>query len=116
MPPVPRDAWQTQATATMAAIADWREAHPRARWTELEAAIDAELAGLRSQVLTDSAQASPATDPPREARPPCPACGAVLHDAGRHRRRLTTERDQPVVLARTYLRCPACGAGFFPPR
>ena len=115
MPPVPRERWQAQAAATMTAIADWREGHPRATWTELEGAIDGELATLRTQVLTDSAQASAMADPPREARPPCPRCGGVLHDAGTHPRRLRTERDQTVVLKRTYLRCPACGAGLFPP-
>jgi YgiT-type zinc finger domain-containing protein len=99
----------------MAAIADWRAAHPRASWTELEAAIDDELAGLRAQLLTDSAQASAMTDPPRAARPPCPTCGGVLHDAGRQERHLLTERDRTVVLRRTYLRCPACGTGLFPP-
>ena len=115
MPPVPRDAWQAQAAATMTALADWRESHPRASWTELEAAIDGELAGLRSQLLTDSALASAMTDPSREARPPCAACGGVLHAAGRHPRRLLTEGDRAVVLTRTYLRCPACGTGLFPP-
>lgn len=116
MPPVPREAWQRQAATTMTAVADWREAHPRASWTELEAAIDDELAGLRSHLLTDSALASAMTDPPPEARPPCPRCGGGLHAAGRHHRRLLTERDQAVVLRRTYLRCPACGTGLFPPR
>lgn len=115
MPPVPRDAWQAQAAATMTALADWRAAHPRATWTELETAIDGELAGLRARLLTDSAHASAAADPPREERPPCPACGGVLHAAGRHPRRLVTERDAAVVLERTYLRCPACGTGLFPP-
>lgn len=115
MPLVPRERWQAHATATMTAIADWREAHPRATWTEVEAAIDDELAGLRTRLLTDSAQASAMADPPREARPPCPRCGGVLHDAGTQRRRLRTERDQRVVLTRTSLRCPACGAGLFPP-
>ena len=115
MPPVPREAWQRQAAATMHTIADWRAAHPRATWTELEAAIDDELAALRTHLLTDSAQASAMTDPPRAARPPCPTCGGVLHDAGHHPRRLLTERDQTVELERTYLRCPACGTGLFPP-
>jgi len=115
MPPVPREAWQRQAAQTMTAIAEWRESHPRATWSELETAVDDELAGLRTQLLTDSAVASAMTDPPRDARPPCPTCGGGLHDAGRHARRLVTERDEAVVLTRTYLRCPACGTGLFPP-
>ncbi|MGH2617737.1 MAG: YgiT-type zinc finger protein [Thermomicrobiales bacterium] len=116
MPPIPREAWRAQAEATVTTIAQWRDAHPRATWAELEAAVDGQLAGLRTRLLAAGAQASPAADPARTERPDCPACGGVLHDAGRHRRRLTTEGGQTVVLERTYLRCPACGAGLFPPR
>jgi hypothetical protein len=31
-------------------------------------------------------------------------------------RLLQTQGDQPVTLERRYGVCPACGAGFFPPR
>ena len=116
MPPVPRERWQAAAAAAMTAIADWRPADPQANWTELESAIDGELTALRARLLAESAQVSAATDPPLAARPPCPSCGEGLHDAGRHRRRLLTEGDEAVVLERTYLRCPACGTGLFPPR
>ena len=115
MPPIPHDAWREQADATVAAIAQWRETHPRATWAEVAVAVDGQLAGLRTRLLADSAQASPATDPLPEERPRCRACGGVLHDAGRHARRLTTEGGQSVVLERTYLRCPACRTGVFPP-
>lgn len=115
MPPIPRAAWRDQADDTVTAIAQWRERHPRATWAELEATVDAALAGMRAQLLADSAQASPAANPAAAERPRCRDCGGVLHDTGRHDRRLTTAGDQQVVLARTYLRCPACGTGLFPP-
>ncbi len=115
MPPIPREAWRAQAEATVAAIAQWREVHPRATWAELEAAVDGQLAGLRTRLLAEGAQASSTADPAPAERPACPACGGVLHDTGRHRRRLATEGGQTVVLERTYLRCPTCGTGLFPP-
>lgn len=97
----------------------WRAAHPRATLKEIEAEVDARLARLRAQVVQDAAQASPAADFRGAAardRPPCPACGAPLRAAGQHRRRLVTSQEQLVELERTYGRCPACGAGVFPPR
>lgn len=115
MPPIPRAAWRTQAETTVAAVAQWRDAHPHATWAELEAAVDGQLAGLRTRLLTEGAQASPAADPAPAERPACPACGGALHDAGRHRRRLATEGGRTIVVERTYLRCPACGTGLFPP-
>jgi len=116
MPPLPRAAWGDQADAVLDEIAAWRLAHPRATWAEIEAAVDAGLAGLRAQVLQDSAHASPAADPALAERPRCPDCGAAVQAAGARGRRLTTDGDQVVELTRTYLRCPACGAGLFPPR
>lgn len=111
---VPEETWVVEATAHFRVIADWRQAHPRATWDELEAAVDAELAALRAKVLQDTALASDAVDL-RTARPPCPQCGTPLLAAGPRTRRLTTDHDQPIELTRTYARCPVCGTGLFPP-
>jgi hypothetical protein len=112
---VPEESWVAEATARFRGIAAWRQAHPAATWEELEAAVDAELAALRATVLQDTALASDAVDL-RTARPPCPRCGTPLQAAGMRTRRLRTDHDQPIDLARTYARCPACGTGLFPPR
>lgn len=112
---VPREEWLSAAAAHFTVIADWRQTHPRASWDDLEAAVDAELAALRAQVLQDTALASDAVDL-RTERPPCPACRTPLQAAGTRTRRLTTDHDQPIALTRTYARCPACGTGLFPPR
>ena len=111
---VPEDAWLAEAASRFAVIADWRQRHPRATWEELEATVEAELAALRARVLQDTALASDAVDL-RAERPPCPRCGTPLQAAGPRTRRLTTDHDQPIELARTYARCPACGGGLFPP-
>ena len=122
--PLPRERWLTDAAARFAALDAWRQAHPTATWTEIEAAIDAQLGPLRAQLLGDTAMASEATDlrgerprcPHCGERPRCPHCGERLSAAGPHRRRLRSEGDHPLDVERTYARCPACGHGLFPPR
>jgi len=113
--PLPQDRWLVDAADRFATLAAWRQAHPRATWAEIEAAIDARLGPLRAGLLRETAMASDATDL-SGGRPACPTCGARLQAAGTRRRRLRSEQDQPIDVERTYARCPACGAGLFPPR
>jgi ribosomal protein S27AE len=120
--PVPCDdpsaRWLAVAEEALVGMRDWRAAHPRATWAEIEAEYDARLARLKGQVLHDAAQASPAADFRRAGaaeRPPCPRCGAPLRAAGQAPRTLATGGTE-VVVERTYGRCPRCGAGLFPPR
>jgi ribosomal protein S27AE len=113
--PLPRDRWLHDTAERFAALDAWRQAHPHATWTEIEAAIDAQLGPLRAQLLSDTAMASAATDLSGE-RPRCPACGAPLTKAGLRRRTLRGEQEIPLTLDRTYARCPRCGTGVFPPR
>ena len=112
--PLPRERWLVETTERFAALDAWRQAHPQATWSEIEAAIDTQLGPLRAQMLEDTAMASAATDLSGE-RPPCPTCGEGLHATGSRRRRLRGEQDVPLDLERTYARCPACGTGLFPP-
>ncbi len=113
--PLPRDRWLTESAERFAALDAWRQAHPHATWAEIEAAVDAQLGPLRAQVLGETAMASDATDlgGPRRVRP---ECGARLQAAGRRRRRLRSEQDEPIDLERSYARCLRCGTGLFPPR
>jgi ribosomal protein S27AE len=112
--PLPRDRWLAEAAERFAALDAWRQDHPRATWTEIEAALDAQLGPLRAQLLGDTAMASAATDL-RGERPRCPRCGERLEAAGSRRRRLRGEGGRPIDVERTYARCPACGHGLFPP-
>jgi ribosomal protein S27AE len=113
--PLPRDRWLTEAADRFATLDAWRQAHPQATWSEIEAAVEAQLGPLRATLLQDTAMASAAAALSGE-RPACPACGERLQAAGTRRRRLRGEQDVPIALERTYARCPACGAGLFPPR
>lgn len=87
----------------------WRDAHPAATFTELEAAVDARLDALRATLLGDLASEGPIT----EER--CPHCGGPLVTRGRHRRSLVTDGGQTVAVTRPYATCPVCGTGLFPP-
>jgi len=111
--PLPQEEWRREASVRFAALEAWRQAHPRATWAEIEAAIDGELSQLRARMLGETALSSEATDLAGES--PCPDCGVPLQAAGTRRRRLRTEHDQAIALERTYARCPVCGRGLFPP-
>jgi hypothetical protein len=112
--PLPRDRWLADAADRFAALEEWRQAHPKATWAEIEAAVEAQLGPLRAAMLGETAMASDAARL-EGGTPPCPACGARLVAAGARRRRLRGEGDAPLDLERAYARCPACGAGLFPP-
>lgn len=111
---LPRARWLAETAERFAALEGWRQAHPTATWAEIEAAVEAQLGPLRAQVLSETAMASDATDL-GGARRVCPDCGERLQGAGTRRRRLRGEQDAAIELTRHYARCPACGAGLFPP-
>jgi ribosomal protein S27AE len=109
--------WQELAAEVLSGFREWREQHPTATLSEIERALDERLDGLRARMLEDAALASRAADlRASQARPPCPECGAPMHADGRATRRLTTRGDRRLTLTRHHARCPACGAGLFPPR
>jgi YgiT-type zinc finger domain-containing protein len=105
--------WQALSEEVYSGLADWRAAHPRATFAEIEAAVEERLAGLRARLLERAALASAATD--LRERPACPTCGGRLHARGTRKRRLTVPGDRVVELERTYAQCPQCGTGVFPP-
>ena len=114
----PEPGWQELAEEAFTGMTRWRAAHPTATWAEIEAALDERLAVLRGRMLQDAAQASAAADfrgVSAAGRPRCPDCGEPLLAVGQETRHLTTTHDRPLTLERTAARCPACGAGLFPP-
>ena len=112
--PLPRDRWTAEAAERFAVPDAWRQAHPKATWAEIEAAVEAQLGPLRARVLGETALASDAARL-EGAAPSCPGCGGPTAASGTRRRRLRGEGDAALDLERAYARCPACGAGFFPP-
>jgi YgiT-type zinc finger domain-containing protein len=105
--------WQALSEEAYSGMADWRAAHPRATFAEIEAAVEERLAGLRTRMLERAALASAATE--LRERSACPQCGGAVQARGKRTRRLTVPGDQVVELERTYAVCPQCGTGLFPP-
>jgi hypothetical protein len=110
--------WAGDAESVWAGMAEWRAAHPKATFREIEAALDERLSQVRARVLADLALASAAAgvagESPEE-RPRCARCGAVLQARGASDRTLLTHGGAEVRLRRTYAACPTCGDGSFPP-
>ena len=110
--------WSGDAGSVWTGMADWRAAHPKATFSEIEAALDERLNQVRARVLADLALASAAADlqaASGEERPRCERCGAVLQAQGPSERRLVTQGGVEVRLERSYAACPRCGDGSFPP-
>ena len=110
--------WQELFELAMSEVAGWRRQHLGASFTEIEEALDKQLAGVRARLLQDLVESSPRADlrgQPKGERPKCPECGEPLVANGQHTRAVTTTYEERVELTRSYGRCPVCGCGFFPP-
>ena len=110
--------WSRDAASVWTGMADWRAAHPKATFSEIEAALDERLVHVRARVLADLALASAAADleaASAEERPRCEPCGATLQARGQSERGVVTHGGAEVKLRRSYATCPECGDGSFPP-
>jgi hypothetical protein len=112
------EAWSRDAASVWTGMADWRAAHPKATFSEMEAALDERLNQVRARVLADLAMASTAADLQAagvEERPGCQECGTRLQAGGQSERGVVTQGGAEVRLRRTYATCPRCGSRSFPP-
>lgn len=110
--------WRELSEEVITGMKEWRLAHPKATFREIEAALDEKLAKVRARMLQDVALASAATDlkgAEARERPQCPKCGQPLAHQEMETRRLTTNYNHTVELTRSYVLCPACGTRVFPP-
>ena len=99
-------------------ISQWRKAHPKATWAEIEAAIDEQINQVRAQLIEDVVQMGESEEwsqNPEEERPRCATCGKPLWARGEQTRWIQTNGGEAIKLTRTYGTCPVCGVGFFPP-
>jgi ribosomal protein S27AE len=109
--------WQQLTAEVLSGFREWRERHPTATLSEIETALDERWARARARLVEDAALLSAAADlRATAARPACPECGERMQADGQEVRRLTTVGGQALTLRRSRARCPACGAGLFPPR
>ena len=111
--------WAAIADEVWTGVSDWRAAHPKATFSEIEREIEARLGALRTRMLEDVALASAAKDVTtlaKGSRPPCANCGGGLEAHGQQKREIQTMRGDALRLRRSYAVCRSCGTGVFPPR
>lgn len=90
----------------------WFAAHPQATLYEMEVATERHLARVRAALVGELVATAGTATP----RPTCPDCGVAMQQAGVQERTVRLAHDEPLTLHGSRYRCPACGAGLFPPR
>lgn len=114
--PVDPEALRATALAVVTQMQQFNITHATPTFTEIEDAVEAALAGLRQDLLTQSVQGQALADfRGATQRPCCPDCGAVLQGIGQEVRQLVTQGEVVVGIERTRGRCSACGLELFPP-
>jgi transposase-like protein len=96
----------------VAKLKAWRQANPKATLTEIEEAVEAELAKLRNEWVTELAEAG---EEMAQDVPHCPRCGQAMVRNGLRKRRLKSKEGQTLQLERQQWRCLGCGTTLFPP-
>ena len=88
----------------------WQATHPNATFYDMEKAVEVQIERLRTALLTAQTEGAYV-----EERPACPHCGMTMVHRTRRRERVVLKGDETVDLDRTYVVCPSCGEGLFPP-
>jgi uncharacterized protein with PIN domain len=110
--------WKSLSEEALSGVKEWRDAHPKATFQEIEQEIDTRLNHLRSRMVQDMAQQSPASnwsEPASPDAPVCPKCGGPLRKRGKQRREMQSSGGSQIHLERSYASCTQCGYSFFPP-
>jgi len=93
-------------------LSQWQQANLQATLTEIEEAVEVELAQLRKQLVEEMIQdAARGTT----AVPNCPQCGQKMVKNGQRKRKLKGKEGQMVEIDRQQWRCLSCGTTLFPP-
>lgn len=104
------------AAEIISGMKEWRAQNPKATFAEIERETMQRMAVLQGQLMAEVAQNSTASEWEAGAGPKCPECGEEMKGVGKHKRKLQGSGGGEVELEREYAKCPACGAGIFPPR
>lgn len=90
----------------------WQEANPNATLTEMEEAVESELAKVRKRLVEEMVRKKEAAT---QEMPDCPQCGERMAKNGRRKRKMKGKEGQTIELDRQQWRCLSCGATLFPP-
>jgi len=108
------EVWDDKIEEVRERMRAWRRSNPSATLTEIEEAVEAELARWQEELVEELAgKAEPGER--EEVEHLCPACQTPLQRNGKKKRRLRSKSDQVIELNREQLRCPSCGMTLFPP-
>lgn len=104
---------QEESDELVRKMSQWRRANPQATLTEIEEAVEAELAQLRKQLVEEMVREEATGG---QEVPACPQCDQKMVRNGRRRRKLKSKEGQTIQLDRQQWRCLSCGTTLFPPR
>lgn len=96
----------------LAKIQEWERGNPEATLTEIEEAVDAELAGLRKVLIESVVNKEKAGESEKVS---CPRCGQAMMKNGQKKRELKSKGGEKIAIEREQMRCHHCGMTLFPP-
>jgi hypothetical protein len=111
-------AWREKSVEILTEIKEWRQAHPKATYVEIEDEVHRRMMQLEAQVLQDAVQASASREWGKASGLPaalCPSCAVPLQARGKHKRTLQGNGGQPVILNRTNANLPQMWRKSFSP-
>src|SRR5258708_12736358 len=111
-----QDPWLKKSEEILANVREWRRAHPKASFVEIEDEVHKRMMQLEAQVLQDAAQASTSREWGKTSGKPavvCPKCAVPLQARGKHQPTLQRNESARVTLTRTSRKCPTLRTYFF---
>ncbi len=109
--------WQALSEEVLCGMKEWRLAHPKATFREIEQAVEERVNRRKARMRKSAALASEAKDwreAPEDEQPKCPVCKTPLQARGQHTRRLQATGGHDITLSRSYGNGPTGGTGLFP--
>jgi RNase P subunit RPR2 len=116
--PMDEHALRQMSVEILTEIKEWRRAHPRATYVQIEDEVHKRLMQLEARLIESAVEESPSREWGRGSEQEaalCPTCATPLQVRGKHKRTLQGNGGENVTLSRTYGTCPTCGEGLFPP-
>jgi hypothetical protein len=110
--------WRELSEEVLSGMKEWRLAHPKATFREIEDAVAERMSRLEAKLVEGTAQESQQrkwSQQPEAEQPRCPVCELILRERGEQTRTLQGRGGKNIRLKREYGTCPNCGAGLFPP-
>lgn len=101
-----------EITKMLAKIQEWERENPDATLTEIEEAVDGELAGLRKVLIERVANKAKVEAPEKVI---CPQCDQAMMKNGLKKRELKSKGGEKLTIEREQMRCHHCGMTLFPP-